>query len=408
MTSPGTLRARFLNGLWAVFSVFQAPSPATRVALSLTLLVQDSTTLLVGLYGAGKTLFVQLVRRTFFAPNGDGVPDFGWVACTQDLTPMDTLFSLDLGRLTQGEEVVSPRAIVTARLKFVNEIQRANALVYNSLLPLFSEKTVVFRDQEFTSPAFLAYLDANPHDAGSSEMPAAFLDRIDFSVRVPIANAGGLERVIASATGNGRARWNELAALATPMLTGPEMEGIWRAVRAVPIDQEARMIAVLVAAHLQRCARVDRSVASPDFDLRCGECSFKGNACAKLTTIPGNRFVLSTLKLAQGRAWLRGARAVDVNDVLFGLPYTLAHRLRLRPDVTRLYPGAEDWIVEELYRAGVRPQVPRWRQVIRRLDTSDADDRDRLLDLARRDLAVAHLLETRHRDPDAAGFASHG
>ena len=267
MNGTVALSQQFRRGLARLFSVFQAPDAATSNALACSLLVQDATTLLSGTYGSGKTLFVQLARHTFFAPNGDGIPDFGWVACTQDLTPMDTLFSIDLARLTQGEEVVHPRAIVTARLKFVNEVQRASSLVYNALLPLFSERKVSFRDRDFTSPPFLAFLDANPHDAGSSEMPAAFLDRIDFSIRIPLVSAEGLSRVIASATETGPARWNDLAGLAQPALRGPEMEALWHDVRGVRIGDEVRMIAVLVAAHLQRCVRTDRSLAGPDFGI---------------------------------------------------------------------------------------------------------------------------------------------
>jgi len=408
MNATIALSQQFRRGLARLFSVFQAPDAATSNALACSLLVQDATTLLSGTYGSGKTLFVQLARHTFFAPNGDGIPDFGWVACTQDLTPMDTLFSIDLARLTQGEEVVHPRAIVTARLKFVNEVQRASSLVYNALLPLFSERKVSFRDRDFTSPPFLAFLDANPHDAGSSEMPAAFLDRIDFSIRIPLVSAEGLSRVIASATETGPARWNDLAGLAQPALRGPEMEALWHDVRGVRIGEEVRMIAVLVAAHLQRCVRTDRSLAGPDFDLRCNECSYRTNACSKLASVPGTRFVISALKMAQARAWLRGAREAEVDDFLYALPHVLAHRLQLRPDVVRLYSGPAEWVIEELYRAGVRQHVPRWRQVIHRIESTEPSDRERLADLAHRDLAVDHLFRRRLAPPEQsnAGQAS--
>lgn len=308
---------------------------------------------------------------------------------------MDTLFSVDLARLTQGEEVVHPRAIVSARLKFINEVQRANSLVYNALLPLFSERAVVFRDRVFRSPAFVAYLDANPHDAGSSEMPSAFLDRIDLSVRVPLASVEGLARILATATQDGPARWNEIAELARPALAGAELERLWEEVRRISIGEEVRQIASLVAAHLQRCARADRSIVGPDFDLRCEDCSFRSNACAKLTTVPGNRFVLSSLKLAQARAWLRELPTVEIEDLIYALPYTLAHRLRLRTDAARLYPGLVEWIVEELYRSGLRQRIPRWRQALDLLGSEAPEAGALLADLARRDLAIDHLLSNR-------------
>ena len=64
--------------------------------------MRDAKVLLNGLHGTGKTQLVHLLRRVFFT-GIDGAPDAGYVTCTQDLTPVDTLFHLDLAELMRGK-----------------------------------------------------------------------------------------------------------------------------------------------------------------------------------------------------------------------------------------------------------------------------------------------------------------
>ena len=382
----------YRRGLRQVFSLFQAPEPATKNLVSLALLVRDSTTLLSGMYGTGKTQLIHLLHKTFFHDAGRERKELGYVTCTQELTPMDVLFSIDLARLVQGQEVVLPRNIVTARFKFINEAQRANSILHNAFLSLLSEKIVVFRDQVFQSPNFVCFLDANPHDSGSSEIPAAFLDRIDFSLTVPAITPSGMSKLLSTISAHDGMLWGFLADMAEPVLSAQDMEQIWDDVRRIVIGSDVRTIAVLIAAYLQRCCEVDRSLAGPDFALPCNRCSFRADACSKLNTIPGGRFVISLLKMAQARAWLRHSETVDVDDVMFGLPFTLSHRLRVRQEHMKLYPNVGAWIVEEVYRRGIRPKVPRWRQAVLALEAPFDGAREIALNMAKRDLAIAALI----------------
>ena len=388
------LRKRFLAGLRQVFALFEAPTPEIRGFIASTLLVRDSTTLLNGLSGTGKTHVIRTIHRTFF----DGRPakdDLGYVACAQDLTPLDALFHLDLAGLLRGEENVSPRAVVTARLKFINEVQRASTLLFNGLLPLLSEKHVVFRDRIFKSPSFVCYLDANPLDSGSTEMPQAFRDRIDFSFDMPVLPAHRALALEDRILADGTARFGDLIDVARPFLTSLEMESLWEIVRRMPIPAEARHIAALLAAHLQACRHTDRSRASADYLLPCRECPNLQDPCAKLAEIPGTRFLLSLLKLAQARAWLRDASEVGVEDLLYGLPYTLSHRLKLRPESRRLYPSAAAWIREELYRRSVRHRIPKWRQLAAYLLSETPPEPEVLRALTFRDQAIESLVGDR-------------
>jgi MoxR-like ATPase len=340
---------------------------------------------------------VRLIYRTFF-DGGAGKDDFGYLACTQDLTPLDALFHIDLSRLVRGEEKVEPRAIVTSRLKFVNEVQRANSLLYNGLLPLLSERQVAFRDRVFPSPEFVCFLDANPLDSGSSEMPQAFRDRIDFSLAMPVLPPDRLLALENRLLEGEEARFGDLATLARPVLTSTEMVGLWAAVRRVAVPAASRLFSALLAAHLQSCRVADRSRITSEFVLPCRDCPHRQDSCAKLVEIPGTRFIVSLLKLSQARAWLRGAAEVEIDDLLYGLPYVLAHRLKIRPESLRLYPGAADWIREDLYRRGLRHRVPRWRQTIGCLLSEDPEDDALLREFAARDQALGSLLRPREKE----------
>ena len=96
--------------------------------------------------------------------------------------------------------------------------------------------------------------------------------------------------------------------------------------------------------------------------------------------------------MAQARAWLRHSDAVDVDDVMFGLPFTLSHRLRVRQEHLKLYPNVGAWIVEDVYRRGIRPKVPRWRQAVFALETPSDGAMEIALNMAKRDLALAALI----------------
>lgn len=389
------LHHRYLEGIASVFRLYQASDRETMAFVAATLLVGNGTTLLKGAYGTGKTQLVHLLRKVFFATGDASTYDFGCVTCTQDLQPMDMLFCIDLGRLTQGEEVVTPRELVTSRLKFINEVQRANPVSYNGLLSLLAERQVVYRDQVFASPPYACIMDANPHDAGSAEIPQAFFDRIDFSYDMPLQDFTGVVRWQRNLATKGGMHWGMLADLAEPQLTGAQMDEIWQDVGRIAVPEAINCLAALIAAHFQKCSQVTRENVSPDYELPCRKCSYMSEVCAKLKTVPGSRFIASSMRLAQARAWLRRSSEVTAEDLLYGLPYTLGHRLEIREETTRLFPNTRQWLQEAVYRNGLRPKIPRWQEAIETVLAGNGQSGSPpwLTELASRDLALKELLQ---------------
>ena len=237
-------RQAVLGGRDRLFDVFQLPDPIIRRSLFASLLVENGIVLLTGTYGTGKTQFVHLVRKLFFS-DGNGGYEYDYETCHQELTAFDVLYHLDLAELQRGREVVHPKRMLTARLKFLNEIQRANASFFNSLLPLLSERRVTYRDVEWAVPDFLCVMDRNPLDSGSSEVPEAFLDRVDFSFEIPAIHLEEHLRLQELRRRPGGFHWGGLDELTDGAIVFPQLRAVWEDVKRVDIPMPRRSTATI-------------------------------------------------------------------------------------------------------------------------------------------------------------------
>jgi MoxR-like ATPase len=380
-------RNLFLKGLEQIYSLFQFQEEA-KIFFGSVLIVQNSTTLIDGISGTGKTELVHLLAKVFFSRENPEEMDFAHVSCTQDLTPLDVLYYIDLPKLMKGIELVVPRPIITVRFKSFSEIKRASTSLLNSLLPLLSERFALYRDQKFPSPDFVCILDANPHDSGSTTIPTAFSDRIDYSFQMPTVPPQAVVGLIDVHEENGIMNWDMLTKIAKPVMTSDQMVEVWQDVQKVEVTKEMRLFCALVAGYLQQCQYTNRSLVSPDYELPCYECSYRMETCAKLQMVPGMRFVKSLIKLAQARAWLRHSNSVSVEDLLYGLPYSLGHRLKIRSESARLFPAVDQWIKEELYLNGIRGKIPKWLGFIHTYVKSPSKMHELIDEFKRNDLAV--------------------
>lgn len=379
-----------LEALDALFSYFQAPDIVVENVIKSSLLVKNAVVLLSGTYGTGKNQLVGLIRQSFFSKS-DGSSDFWKVSCVQDLTPHDILYHLDLGQLQQGEEHVTPRPLIGARLKYVNEVQRATPLVHNSLLSLLAEHEVSYRDMVFPSPDYLCYLDRNPEDEGSSPIPRAFLDRVDYSIEIPAIGLDGALSLQRRKMLAGAEMWGPLDSRLPARLTSAQMAEVWDDVPRVKIPRAVLALANMVGFSFRVCVMVDRSVAHADYRLDCARCEFKAEVCSHIEgTPPAYRFIESGLRVAQARAWLSGRDEVIDDDFIFALPFVLGHRVRLRPELAGSWSHSQQWIMEDAWQT-IRRKVPRWRRAIDAWIDGDREGSRLLHDMAENDLVVREL-----------------
>ena len=381
-------RDAVLAGRDRLFDIFQLPDPIIRRSLFASLLVENGIVLLTGTYGTGKTQLVHLVRKLFFS-DGNGGYEYDYETCHQELTAFDVLYHLDLAELQRGREVVHPKRMLTARLKFLNEIQRANASFFNSLLPLLSERRVTYRDVEWAAPDFLCVMDRNPLDSGSSEIPEAFLDRVDFSFEIPAIHLEEHVRLQELRRRPNGFHWGGLDELTEGATEFGQLLEIWEDVKRVDIPARATHLSGMLVDAFRLCIVTERSNARPDFDLNCADCQFKGEICSHLSRVPGQRVTNSLLRLAQALAWVDGAAAVADEHLFAAAPWSLAHRVALRPEELRKQPSELAWLQEVAIGQVLTPRRPYWDRALQAYDRRDAGELEKL---GANDIVVRELL----------------
>lgn len=382
-------RGLVLAGRARLFEVFQLSDPVLRRALFASFLVENGIVLLTGAFGTGKTQLVHLVRRLFFS-DGRGGHDYDCETCNQELTAFDVLYHLDLAELQRGREVVHPKRMLTARLKFLNEIQRANTSFFNSLLPLLSEHRVTYRDVEWDVPDFLCIMDRNPLDAGSSEIPEAFLDRVDFSFEIPAIHLEEHLRLQGLRRRPTGFHWGGLDELTGSALVVPQLLEVWQDVKRVDISDRAMHLAGMLSDAFRLCIVTERSTARMEFDLNCADCQFKGEICSHLLRVPGQRVTNSLLRLAQALAWVDGLSEVGEEHLFAALPWCLAHRLALRPEELRKLPSEQAWLQDVAIGQILTPRRTYWDRALAAYAARDVEELEKLglNDLVVRELAL--------------------
>lgn len=381
MKATNQFREAYKRGMNVIFTLFKAPKE-TQELISCALLVRNSKTLLTGGYGTGKTTLIGMLGKAFF---DSGV---GKVALSQEKTPFDIFYYLDIPSMMKGIEKVEPRPIVTKPLKFINEFSRANNVVQNEFLELFAEGEKSYRNETFKSPPYVCLLDMNPKDATSTELSRALLDRIDYSVDfLPVGVKDGFELT--------KAKYNSgqidcLLDLVTPVMKYEDVQKLWGEVASVTIPDTWIFYLRLIAAMISNCVKVEKSTASQRYRLDCSNCEFKNEPCSYITDPPAERWVESTIKLAKAKAWLAGNAAVGLEDVVWGLQYTLPHRLVLKQEVFMGHSSEREWVSEYLRKAlDIKKKI--WKDGLKlaaEARKGDKDAREKLEKLAEKDLAL--------------------
>jgi MoxR-like ATPase len=370
-----------------LFDIYQLADPEMRRCLFASLLVKNALTLLSGTYGTGKTQFVHLVRTIFFSDgNGQYLADYE--TCHQDLTAFDVLYHLDLAALQNGQEVVHPKDMVNARLKFFNEIQRAGTSFFNALLPLFAERRVTYRDHVFDVPDHVCIMDRNPQDAASNELPEAFVDRIDFSFDIPAIHLDEMLALHEIRRRDDGYHWGDLGEATQSVVSFHQLEDVWNDVERVDIPRRMLILGGMLTDALRLCIRTERSTTRVDFDLECERCEFYGEICSHLLKIPGQRITNSLFRLAQALAWLDQDSEVSTEHVLSALPWAFSHRLTLRPEHLRETPSVQHWVRHTALANMLRPKLPRWSEA---LDAYEDGDVENLKRLGKSDLVIREI-----------------
>lgn len=345
----------YTQGINRVFSLFLAREDVKRF-LSAVLIIKNAKIFLSGGYGSGKNTFVEIAAKTFF---GD---DLGIVRCHQELTTFDILWNINITRTLEGKaNAVTPRPLIVAPFKYLNEVQRLNTQCQNALLNVLTDKTVAFGDTVAETPDYVCFLDRNPHDIGTQGMVKALLDRIDFYLDVEyLGMKHSMELLQTKFKGK---QVDDLRNLAEPVLDTLQMKEIWKDVEKVTVSDENIMKVSMTSMLLRKCIRVDRSVTSARFRVICEGCPYNGQPCSKQERPVGQRWVDSLVKLGKACAWLDKRTEVTFEDLLWGIPRVLPHRLDLKQNVFVKFANENEWMIQD-FLPMVKSKLEMWDQSI--------------------------------------------
>jgi len=345
----------YVKGIDRVFSLFLAREDVKRF-LSAVLIIRNAKIFLSGGYGSGKNTFVEIAAKTFFGE------DLGVVRCHQELTTFDILWNINITRTLEGKaNAVTPRPLIIAPFKYLNECQRLNTQCQNALLNVLTDKTVAFGDTVAETPDYVCFLDRNPHDIGTQGMVKALLDRIDFYLDVEyLGMKHSLELLETKFKGK---QVDDLRNLAEPILNTSQMTEIWHDVEKVTISDENMMKVSMTSMLLRKCIRVDRSITSARFRVICEGCPYSGQPCSKQERPVGQRWVDSLIKLAKACAWLDRKSEVSFDDLLWGIPRVLPHRMDLKQNVFVKFANENEWVMQD-FLPMVESKLPMWNEAI--------------------------------------------
>jgi MoxR-like ATPase len=345
----------YLKGIDRVFSLFLATEDVKRF-LSAVLIIRNAKIFLSGGYGSGKNTFVEIAAKTFFGE------DLGVVRCHQELTTFDILWNINITRTLEGKaNAVTPRPLIIAPFKYLNECQRLNTQCQNALLNVLTDKVIAFGDTVAETPDYVCFLDRNPHDIGTQGMVKALLDRIDFYLDVEyLGMKHSVELLETKFKGK---QVDDLRNLAEPILNTSQMMEIWHDVEKVTISDENMMKVSMTSMLLRKCIRVDRSITSARFRVICEGCPYNGQPCSKQERPVGQRWVDSLIKLAKACAWLDRKSEVSFGDLLWGIPRVLPHRTDLKQNVFVKFANENEWVMQD-FLPTVESKLPMWKDAI--------------------------------------------
>ncbi len=295
----------------------------------LNALVPNSAMLLVGGHGGGKTSLVKYLGRMFTGRSLNEIEE-GIVRAHPQLTEEKLIATLKVSKLMKGEEEVVWRTFAQSFWKIVDEVNRCSPYTQNILLSLLAEGKIKYYDAVLNISKYCLYATLNPHDVGTFEMSAPFLDRFGISVPISMPKSQDLA-VILSSSDEKLGGYDELIQV-PKVLSEQELLNIWYDVESIPCSRDAEDFIHAIVREYTLCNRVDKGNShflKPSTGL-CNGCHFyvpDSVPCCNVDDILSVRVAKDLLRYSKALSWLLGLSEVLTNIVDVVAPYVIAHRV---------------------------------------------------------------------------------
>jgi MoxR-like ATPase len=266
----------------------------------LTALCAGGHMLLVGVPGLAKTLLVSTLARTL-------AMSFKRIQFTPDMMPSDITGTevLEEDHATGRKQFVFVQGPVFANLILADEINRTPPKTQAAMLEAMQEKHVTVGKKTYPlEEPFMVMATQNPiEQEGTYPLPEAQLDRFMFNLWVDYPSEADLKEIIKTTTAG-------TVATPEPVLDGPAVMELRRAVRMIPISEHVLdyIVRLVTATHTNREAAPE--VTRKYLDWGCGPRA-------------GQYLSLG----AKSRALLRGSLQATAEDVRFVAQSVMRHRI---------------------------------------------------------------------------------
>jgi MoxR-like ATPase len=295
----------------------------------LNALVPNSAMLLVGGHGGGKTSIVKYLGRMFTGKSLGDIEE-AIVRAHPQLTEEKLIATLKISKLMQGEEQVIWRTFARAFWKIVDEVNRMNPFAQNILLSLLAEGKIKYYDAVLNVSKYSLYATLNPHDVGTFEMSAPFLDRFGISIPISMPKSQDLA-IILESQDEKLGGYDELVQV-PQVLTEEQLLNIWYEVDNVPCSQEAQDFIHAIVREYTLCVRIDKGNSNylkPSSGL-CTGCHYlvpEKVPCCNSDSILSVRVAKDLLRFSRALTWMLGLPEVTINIVSAIAPYVISHRV---------------------------------------------------------------------------------
>ncbi len=199
----------------------------------LTALLAGGHVLLEGVPGLGKTMLVRTLARAVKLK-------YSRIQFTPDLMPADIIGTAVVQENGDGKKLLDFQpGPVFANLLLADEINRATPKTQSALLEAMQEKQVtVARTTHVLEEPFFVMATQNPLEMeGTYPLPEAQLDRFLLKLRVPYPTRDQLHDILDRTTHRAEEE-------VKPVVDGPQIMAMRRAVREVPVARHVQEFAV--------------------------------------------------------------------------------------------------------------------------------------------------------------------
>jgi MoxR-like ATPase len=267
---------------------------------TLVTILSGGHALLIGVPGLAKTLLVDTLGKIL------GL-DAKRIQFTPDLMPSDIIGAELLEDNAAGRRSFRfVKGPIFAQLLMADEINRASPKTQSALLQAMQEHHVTVAGQRHDVPSpFHVLATQNPlEQEGTYPLPEAQLDRFLLQIDVSYPDLGAERRMLFATTGTDDRRVEQI-------LTGPELMGIQRLVRQLPVPDKV----VEAILKLSRSARPGTGAGTETDRL--------------IAWGPGPRASQALMLAVRAKALIDGRLAPSVDDVVALADPVLKHRMAL-------------------------------------------------------------------------------